>query len=146
MLNREDMQTSQSWRHLTWDAMLPIAIAISPFLVRCCFRNGHIVEVVIAVISPVLAAFLRGAVGIHQLEAACNGNPSWGRQALFAGGICLLLLVEVFVSTLQFTDNEPLATWFFPAGLFCFYLSAMQHALAPVEEAEESELDPYFEF
>ena len=125
---------NDSWRQVTWDGALPVLIALCPFAVRCCFPDGHIVEVVAAVIAPVLAAFARGAIGIYQLETICDGRPELWRQVLFAIGIMLLLLVEVIVSTLQFTNNEPWTVWFFPAGLFCFYLSAMQHALAPEPE------------
>ena len=135
---------SSWWRQVTWDGALPVIIALCPFVVRCCFPDGHIVEVVIAVIAPVLAAFARGAIGIYQLETICDGQPSLWRQVLFAIGIMLLFVVEVIVSTLQFTNNESWAVWFFPAGLFCFYLSAMQHALA-VEPDEEWQMAPSFE-
>ncbi|MEW4489992.1 hypothetical protein AB1L42_18050 [Thalassoglobus sp. JC818] len=131
---------SESWEHVTLDGFLPLVIAASPTLVAICFREGHIVQVVAAVVAPVLAAFLRAAIGIHQLESVSGGHPNWGRQVLFSLGIVLLLLSEIFVSTLQFAQNESLAAWFFPAGLFCFYLTVMQLALSPDPDHQRQQL------
>lgn len=120
---------------VTWDGFLPVVIACSPFFVRSITDDGHMLEVAVAIVAPVLAAFLRAAIGLHQLDAVTDGKPNLTRQILFTLAIMLLLLVEVFVSTLQFARNEPLSAWFFPAGLFCFYLILMQNALSDEEGA-----------
>ena len=117
------------------DGILPVVIAFLPFIVRMAFRDGHMLEVAVAIVAPVLAAFLRAAIGIHQLDAITNGKPNLTRQVLFTMAIILLLLIEVFVSTLQFARNEPLTAWFFPAGLFCLYLILIQNALAEDDES-----------
>lgn len=127
-------------RHFTWDGLLPIAIAISPTIVRYTFRDGHMVEVAVAIVAPVLAASLRAAVGVHQLDSVTGGHPSLARQVMFSLAIIMLLLVEVFVSTLQFARNEPLSAWFFPAGLFCFYLILIQNSLSHDEDAQYHDL------
>lgn len=121
--------------NIAWDGILPVVIAFLPFIVRMAFRDGHMLEVAVAIVAPVLAAFLRAAIGIHQLDAITNGKPNLTRQVLFTMAIILLLLIEVFVSTLQFARNEPLTAWFFPAGLFCLYLILIQNALAEDDES-----------
>lgn len=137
--------THHSSQQFTSDGILPVLIAFAPCLVRCCFRHGHVAEVVAAVIAPVLAASLRGAVGICQLESINNGQPGLTRQITFAVGIVLLLLAEVFVSTLQFAQNEQLLSWLLPAGLFCLYMGAMQHAFAAECEEEFVSIEPLTE-
>ncbi len=124
----------RSSHHFTLDGVLPLVVALSPFIVRCTLRNGHMLEVAVAIVAPVLAAILRAAVGIHQLDDVTNGKPNLSRQILFSLAIILLLLAEVFVSTLQFARNEPLSAWFFPAGMFCVYLILIQNALSPDED------------
>lgn len=120
---------------IAWDGILPIVIALMPFVIRMTLHEGHMLEVAVAIVAPVLAAFLRAAIGIHQLDVVTKGKPNLSRQVLFALAIMLLLLVEVFVSTLQFARNEPLTAWFFPAGLFCLYLILIQNALAEDDES-----------
>ncbi len=126
---------TRNMRYVTLDGFLPLVIAASPFVVRYTVRDGHMLEVAIAIVAPVLAAILRAAIGVHQLDAVTNGKPNLSRQILFSLAIIMLLLVEVFISTLQFARNEPLSAWFFPAGLFFFYLILIQNALRPDEEA-----------
>ncbi|QDT31355.1 hypothetical protein Mal48_05880 [Thalassoglobus polymorphus] len=121
---------------MTLDGVLPVAIAASPFLVRYTVRDGHVLEVAVAILAPVLAAILRAAIGVHQLDAVTNGKPNITRQILFSMAIVMLLLVEIFVSTLQFAQNEPLSSWFLPAGLFFFYLILIQNALRPDETTQ----------
>jgi hypothetical protein len=118
-------------QHFTWDGILPLAIALLPLLIRHTFPDGHMLEVTVAIVAPVLAAFLRAAIGIHQLDAITNGKPNMTRQVLFTLAIVLLLLAEVFVSTLQFSRNEPLSAWFIAAGTFFLYLILIQNALCP---------------
>ncbi|WP_417851745.1 hypothetical protein [Thalassoglobus sp.] len=127
---------THNMRHITLDGLLPVAIAASPFLVRYTVRDGHMLEVAIAILAPMLAAILRAAIGVHQLDAVTNGKPNLSRQILFSMAIVMLLLVEVFVSTLQFAQNEPLSSWFLPAGLFLFYLILIQNALRPDETTQ----------
>lgn len=121
-------------QHFTWDGILPLLIAASPLFVRMTLRDGHMLEVAVAILAPVLAATLRAAVGVHQLDLITNGKPNVTRQVQLSLAIILLLLVEIFASTLQFARNEPLSAWLFPAGLFCLYLILIQNALSPDED------------
>ena len=133
---KQTQPAPDSWQQFTSDGVLPVVIAFAPCLVQFCFRHGHMVEVVVAVVAPVLAASLRGAIGVCQLESINNGHPGVLRQIIFAMGIMLLLLAEVFVSTLQFARNENLLSWFIPACLFSLYLAAMQQTFTPDAEGD----------
>lgn len=111
-------------------------VACIPLLVRSTVEPGHALEWLAIILVPMLAATLRGAIGISQLEMISKGKPSFSRQCLFGLAIVLLLMMEVLVSTLQFARNAPWSLWFFPAGMFCLYLILIQNALEIDDEQQ----------
>jgi hypothetical protein len=115
-----------------WDGVLPVVVAFAPLLVRWAFRPGHLVEVAVAILLPIVLALVRIHVGSKQLIDSCGDEVGWGRHLALAAAIVLLLLFEMCVMILHFADDEPLSAWFVPIALFAIYLATIYMALRPV--------------
>jgi hypothetical protein len=42
-----------------WDGVLPLLVAIVPWIVRTIFRAGHIAEVLAAILLPIVLAIVK---------------------------------------------------------------------------------------
>lgn len=114
-----------------WDGVLPIAVGMSPVFAGVFFQKGHIAELAVAVLIPVVAALVRAYVGYQQLVHAFGGGPPLGRQAAMAIAITLLLMFEATSGVLTCADDEPPAAWLVPISLYLIYLTTIVLTLWP---------------
>jgi hypothetical protein len=138
MLSERDISTqsnADSWREwklsspnrraskwllefITWDGLLPLAVAACPWAVRILLPQNDVAEVSVVLFVPIVAALLRTITGAQQIHSDCGGALPAARQVALAIAIVLLLFFEIGVGLLTVARDEPAAAWKF---VFCFY-------------------------
>jgi hypothetical protein len=103
---------------ITWDGLLPLAVAACPWAVRILLPQNDIAEVSAVIFIPMAAALLRTLTGAQQIRRACGGALPAVRQVALATAIVLLLFFESGVGLLTVGKDEPVSAWKY---VFCFY-------------------------
>ena len=103
---------------ITWDGVLPLAVAACPWAIKILFPQNDIAEMSAMILIPMAAALLRTATGALQIRRNCEGALPAVRQLALAAAIVLLLVFEIGVSMLTFSDDEPAFVW---TIVFCFF-------------------------
>jgi hypothetical protein len=116
---------------VTWDGLLPAAIAAGPAIAENVFPKSDAAEIVVAVLVPIVAALIRSGVGVRQIGRITGDPIPRGRQLALAVAIILLLVLEGFVAALTFADDEPWSAWLTPIVLYVCYLVSIAMALRP---------------
>ena len=115
---------------ITWDGLLPLAVAACPWAVKTLLPQNDIAEVFVAVFIPMAAALLRSVTGALQIRRNCGGELPVGRQLALAIAILLLLIFEMGVSLLTLAGGDP-ASWAYVFCFFACYLFAAALAFIP---------------
>jgi hypothetical protein len=95
------------FRLLTWDGVLPIGIILVPFVIGAIFPNHEGAIVIAAVALPIVAFFVRIAVGCRHIDEN-NCGPIFQRVQVW------LLLFGIFV--LVFIDAMLMISHVMPRG------------------------------
>jgi hypothetical protein len=116
---------------LTWDGLLPLAVAAVPAAMIALFPRNDLAEMLAVVLIPMAAALVRSVTGARQIRALCQGELPIGRQFALAAAIVFLLLFEGAVTMFVFADDEPASAWVYPAALYAAYLTCAAMAFIP---------------
>lgn len=121
-----------------WDGLLPVMAALLPLLVKWTLPQGHIAEVVVAVIVPCGLALVRAALAHRALSRDFAASPPALRQGAIALAIILLCLTEVMFSVKVFAPDAPVLplavlSWF-------MYFTVMGAATFPPTKAQLAEM------
>lgn len=116
-----------------YDGVLPATVLLLPGLVRLVLGAGVVIEF-IAVVLPIVAFFVRSAVGLRNIEKnACGGLFRALQKAALFLGLLLLLLVDGFlILTWRMPANAlEKGDYVFTAALYGCYLILMAVASFP---------------
>jgi hypothetical protein len=116
---------------LTWDGLLPLAVAAVPAVMIALFPRNDVAEMLAVVLIPMAAALVRSVMGARQIRRLCHGELPIGRQFAIAAAIVFLLLFEGAVTIFVFADDEPASAWLYPAALYAAYLASAAMAFIP---------------
>lgn len=117
----------------TYDGVLPAVVLLLPGVASLAFGAGVVIEL-IAVVLPIVAFFVRSAVGLRNIEENVSGALLGALQkaALFVG-LLLLVLVDAFMILTWRMPANALAwgDYVFTAILYGCYLFLMAIATFP---------------
>jgi hypothetical protein len=121
---------------LTWDGVLPLAVVLSPFILRALFpHNKDVNDVVGVIIVPIVAAILRTVSGGKELQRVCPEKPSALRQLSLAASIIVLIGFEMAANMIHVAADIRGYVWFYITGMYLAYLFLIFFALKPASIA-----------
>jgi hypothetical protein len=115
---------------VTWDGLLPLAVAACPWAIKTLFPRNDIAGVFAAIFIPMAAALLRSVTGAKQIRRNCAGELPVGRQVALAVAISFLLMFEIGASCLILAGGDP-TSWAYVFCFFACYLVAAALAFIP---------------
>ena len=121
------------FRIITWDALLPALVILSPNVIKRCFPGNRGILEITAITLPVGLFLVRAAIGKRQIELnRCSARfRSWQFVAFFVGILplvmidCLMILSHLMPNGIVFL---PPLGWVVVLGI---YLTAMTIAMYP---------------
>ena len=133
-------EPSALWASLTWDGILPLAVALFPLFVDTFFppQQGqvHPLAFVACTLVPLAAAMARAHHAEGQIRKACEGKLPILRQFALAAAILVMGVFEVAVAVLTFMQQRPAQAWLIPLVAYALYLTIVSLALRPTRVAD----------
>lgn len=118
-------------RLFAWDGLLPPAIWLVPTMLRGLMPKNDAVVMLMTVLIPIAAVFVRYSVGMRYIRENHCGRIMRGLQrGILCCGILIMILIDTLSIAMQ--DIVPFAEQIvFSLVAFVFYLPLMAFALYP---------------
>jgi len=123
-------------RLLTWDGVLPVCIFFVPSLIELLLPNNRGAVEIASVAPPIIAFFIRFAVGRHHIAA--NRCSAWFRRiqyAVFGIAVVLLVFFDAVLILAHLIPGAPgppsMEEWIALAIIASVYLTLMGTAMYP---------------
>ena len=116
-----------------WDGGLPLAVALSPEVLRWLVENRTLAELGSVIGIPMLAGLIRAHHGNRQLEQLGHGANNWRRQLLLGVALILLMVAEAGLALLQIDGGRGpgIDGWVIVGGVYLIYLTLTLMAFRP---------------
>lgn len=126
-----------TWGQLvTWDGILPVVVAVLPWVAKRCGLRNDLVFFGMVIVAPMSAALIRAVVGYRQFRGlGLNAPPAW-RQVVLGSGVVVLMLFEALMTVLVIAEDESATDWLVAGILGLTYVACMRVAFRPVAGAE----------